>query len=75
MVTSVGQGRGIFLQVEVVQKKNPIEVPPKDLQHVLNRFQGVFEEPMGLPPLRTHDHKIGLKEGTSPISTRPQDRD
>lgn len=71
MMTSVGKGRGIFLQVEVVQKEDFIEIPQKDLQLLLSRFQGVFEEPTDLPPLRAQDHKIVLEERTSPISTRP----
>jgi hypothetical protein len=31
----------------------------------------VFEEPKGLPPIRSHDHQIVLKEGSQPISVRP----
>jgi hypothetical protein len=31
----------------------------------------VFQEPKGIPPSRSHDHSIVLKEGTSPISVRP----
>ncbi|GLT71302.1 hypothetical protein SLA2020_433330 [Shorea laevis] len=38
---------------------------------LLDEFKTVFEEPQGLPPLRSHDHQILLKPGTSPISVRP----
>jgi hypothetical protein len=31
----------------------------------------VFQEPKGIPPSRSHDHSIVLKEGTSLISVRP----
>jgi hypothetical protein len=31
----------------------------------------VFQEPKGIPPSRSHDHSIVLKEGTSPISVCP----
>ena len=36
-----------------------------DLQEVLDEFQGVFQEPQGLPPKRERDHAIILKEGAS----------
>lgn len=31
----------------------------------------VFQEPKGIPPSKSHDHSIALKEGTSPINVRP----
>lgn len=37
----------------------------------MSRSAVVFEEPKGLPPTRTHDHKIVLKEGIPPVSVRP----
>lgn len=40
-------------------------------KEVVARFPGVFQIPMGLPPQRQFDHKIVLKEGTTPISIRP----
>ncbi|CAL5377841.1 unnamed protein product [Camellia sinensis] len=33
--------------------------------------QDVFNEPHGLPPPRTHDHKIPLKQGSEAVSMRP----
>lgn len=47
-----------------------IEVAPK-LDSLLKQFADTFDEPIGLPPTRTHDHAIILKEGTAPISVRP----
>jgi hypothetical protein len=38
---------------------------------LLRQFQDVFAEPKGLPPVRSHDHKIVLKEESQPISVRP----
>ncbi|XP_070040636.1 uncharacterized protein [Nicotiana tomentosiformis] len=38
---------------------------PEELQQIL------FEVPSKLPPHRNHDHRIVLKEGTSPINVRP----
>ncbi|KAL3533589.1 hypothetical protein ACH5RR_007110 [Cinchona calisaya] len=47
-------------------KKIPVEV-----QEVLKEFQDVFQEPKGLPPRRSHDHQIRLKEGAQPFKVRP----
>ena len=44
---------------------------PSVLHSVLQGFKHVFDMPSGLPPKRTHDHAIVLKEGTEPISLRP----
>ena len=44
---------------------------PSVLHAVLQEFKHVFDMPSGLPPKRTHDHAIVLKEGTDPISLLP----
>ncbi|XP_070050283.1 uncharacterized protein [Nicotiana tomentosiformis] len=44
---------------------------PADLQLVLQKYGDLFEEPSKLPYFRMHDHRIFLKEGTSPINKRP----
>jgi hypothetical protein len=33
-------------------------------EELLTKFQGIFEEPQGLPPIRTHDHRIVLKDNS-----------
>lgn len=43
----------------------------EDISKLLSEFKGVFEWPQGLPPSCSYDHKIVLKKGTQPISTRP----
>ncbi|XP_020095072.1 uncharacterized protein LOC109714771 [Ananas comosus] len=45
-------------------------IPPR-VQEVLLQYEGVFQEPQGLPPQRVRDHKIPLHPGTVPISIRP----
>ncbi|KAL4187831.1 hypothetical protein AMTRI_Chr09g40750 [Amborella trichopoda] len=40
------------------------------LQRILEEFQDVFDEPNGLPPLRSHDHRIPLKAGSKPVCTK-----
>ncbi|KAI5316982.1 hypothetical protein L3X38_036689 [Prunus dulcis] len=42
-----------------------------DLKHLLLFFDDIFVEPRGLPPPRSHDHVIPLKEGSNPVSVRP----
>ncbi|XP_071694493.1 uncharacterized protein [Rutidosis leptorrhynchoides] len=41
------------------------------ITHLLSKNADVFNIPTSLPPKRSHDHKIPLKEGTLPINTRP----
>lgn len=42
-----------------------------DLQALLNTYSSLFEVPTALPPHKDHNHRIVLKEGTSPINVRP----
>jgi len=41
------------------------------LSQLLRAYADIFAEPKSLPPPRSHDHRIILKEGTSPINVRP----
>lgn len=38
---------------------------------MLQRHQDAFSKPKGLPPIRSRDHKIPLKEESQPINLRP----
>ena len=43
-----------------------------DLHNLLATYGDLFQEPTTLPPSRgPFDHKLPLKEGTSPINLRP----
>lgn len=42
----------------------------QELKELLKDFQGIFEEPVGLPPKRSCDHHILFNDGTQPISVR-----
>ena len=44
---------------------------PQHVEEVLQKFPEVFQEPKGLPPKRSHDHKIPLKEKAKPPNSRP----
>nr|KYP71834.1 Retrotransposable element Tf2 [Cajanus cajan] len=41
------------------------------LQRILQNFSEVFLEPKGLPPKRTKEHVIVLKQGAEPVNVRP----
>jgi hypothetical protein len=38
---------------------------------LMSDYQDLFKEPEGLPPPRSHDHIVPLKEGSQPINLRP----
>jgi hypothetical protein len=41
------------------------------LEALLDSFGGIFAAPTGLPPKRTHDHRILLKPDALPVAVRP----
>ena len=49
----------------------PLHNIPDAIQAVIATYSAVFDMPPGLPPLRDHEHRITLKEGTNPVSVRP----
>ena len=38
---------------------------------LLDQFQVLFEAPIGLPPSRTHDHQIPLKDESQVVKIKP----
>lgn len=71
LVSAFHKGKGLLLQLIVMQSEGPKESRCPAITELMEQFDRVFQEPLGLPPTRSHDHKIVLKEGTNPISTRP----
>jgi hypothetical protein len=43
---------------------------PEEVQSILQQFQKVFAEPVGLPPRRLCDHSIPLVPGAQPVNKR-----
>jgi hypothetical protein len=43
---------------------------PEEVQSILQKFQTVFAEPVGLPPRRLCDHSIPLVPGAQPVNKR-----
>ncbi|KAG8373411.1 hypothetical protein BUALT_Bualt11G0021500 [Buddleja alternifolia] len=71
VISAVGKTEGMIFNVEQSGKTVPDNA---ELTQLLQEFADLFEEPHTLPPQRTHDHGITLKEGTNPISVRPYRR-
>ena len=44
---------------------------PEPLQKVIQHYTSVFEMPTGLPPLRSQQHQITLRNGSNPVNVRP----
>ena len=61
--------KGVILQLMEPLEMCTTAVLP-DVEMLLQQHSGVFEEPTGLPPIRSHDHAIILKDSISPISVR-----
>lgn len=41
------------------------------LEALLENYKEIFKEPNRLPPIKTYDHAIPIKEGAQPINLRP----
>jgi hypothetical protein len=63
--------KGVLLQVLGEESPVTSDIDNLVFEDLLTEFGGIFEEPTGLPPRRTHDHTILLKDNTKPICVRP----
>ncbi|MCH79300.1 RNA-directed DNA polymerase (Reverse transcriptase), partial [Trifolium medium] len=63
------EGRKKKVNGEVLQTLE--EGQSRSLEHLLNLCADVFQEPKGLPPKRTKEHVINLKEGEGAVNVRP----
>ncbi|XP_042059609.1 uncharacterized protein LOC121804134 [Salvia splendens] len=55
-----------------VEQSEEAEVSiPSSIQQLLEEQKNIFVEPSSLPPLRSHNHKITLIPGSSPVNSRP----
>ncbi|KAA0041992.1 Ty3/gypsy retrotransposon protein [Cucumis melo var. makuwa] len=55
----------------MVHQKEEREVTEEKLIPILNQFSDIFDWPEKLPPRRSIEHHIHLKEGTNPVNVRP----
>lgn len=65
--------QGLWVELnEMTQEKEGTSVTiPLFLEPVVQEYQDVFGDITVLPPSRSHDHSIHLREGTNPVSVRP----
>lgn len=69
--SSMDRGRRLFVQLIGAESEGIHFELPEQVQGILLDFSQVFDTPKGLPPTLAYNHKIILKDGTQPISTRP----
>jgi len=48
-----------------------VQLLPTEVQSLLDQFEHLFKEPVGLPPSRACDHEIPLIPGARPVNIRP----
>ena len=66
------QAYGITAQLYVVEEGGvDHDQMPAEMKELLRQFENVFSEPQGMPPVRSHNHAIPLKEGAAPFQNRP----
>lgn len=62
---------GVMGYIFFLTAKEGEVLPVPAVQAIIKKHQKMFEEPKGLPPIRTQDHKIPLKDGSQPVNLRP----
>lgn len=62
--------KGLLLQLITCDVTEFVAMESNDVLELLEQFEKIFVEPKGLPPHRSHDHQINLKQKTSPMSVR-----
>ncbi|GJY42113.1 transposon ty3-G gag-pol polyprotein [Tanacetum coccineum] len=66
------QGLAYLLQIEPCGMTEPTgHVPCLAIQELLHQYDRVFQDPRGLPPIRSQDHQIPLLPNARPVSSRP----
>uniref|UniRef100_A0A8R7VF59 Reverse transcriptase domain-containing protein n=1 Tax=Triticum urartu TaxID=4572 RepID=A0A8R7VF59_TRIUA len=64
-------GHVLHLIRDTTMKKPANNTIPPPVEEVIQQFPEVFQEPKGLSPKRSHEHKIPLKEKEKPPNSRP----
>ncbi len=63
--------KGIWQQLSGAESPRVQKLQHLAIAELLDGFEGVFQEPTGLPPNRSFDHRIQLIEGVLPTCVRP----
>lgn len=61
----------MLVQIQPILSSMSSESFHPDISTLLSKFSALFDTPTTLPPSRTHDHKIELLPGTTPVNVRP----
>ena len=65
------QTYGVIAQLVAVEEEGNPDQIPTEISQVIEQYRDVFAEPKGMPPTRSHDHQIVLKEEAKPFQVRP----
>ena len=60
-------GKGLLLQITPAIGVVLEDTVPTEVELLLQEFGEVLKTPIGLPPVRGHEHQITLMEGSQPI--------
>jgi hypothetical protein len=70
-ISQTVSNKGLLLQLLENVETSVIPMEDTDFTELLKLFEDVFAEPQGLPPSRSHDHAIILKNDAKPVCVRP----
>lgn len=65
------EGEALLIEMQQILNRDSAVQTPTQLQSILTEFAWLFKEPTELPPHRTHDHRIPLLPGATPVNVRP----
>lgn len=60
-----------LIQLMEITEDKVQDSPPAEIMKLLGKYEDVYAEPKGLPPVRKQDHKIPLKADSSPVNASP----
>jgi hypothetical protein len=60
-----------MVQLSPIATENLSSDVPSDIQHVVDQFEHLFQDPTELQPSRAYDHHIPLLPGVKPVNVKP----
>jgi len=63
--------KGVWVQFIKITSEQPKTLLHPAVQEIIEGYLDIFKELEGLPPSRSHDHKIFLKDEAKPTCVRP----
>ena len=64
--------KGVEMEVRSLEERSEtVKELPLPIAQTLQHYAGVFQKPVGLPPVRGREHAIVLLDSSKPISVRP----